>query len=97
MLHLVLRAPELRGLIWQLKREPSEREFDAFMKHNVLNGSGKMTLEDYLGWLHGDGWCADGVPARALAQPHLLTLFLVCRIRERSIESVRTRGSTQTL
>ena len=56
MLHLVpsVYLSLRRVLIWQLNRELSEREFDAFMRHNDLNGDGKMTLEDYLRWLNGD-------------------------------------------
>ena len=70
----------------QLKRDPLDAEFEAFMKQIDVNEDGKVTLEEYVKWLHGDNWHVDGVPVRTLVQPHLLTFILGFRVGRNSTE-----------
>ena len=82
----------------QLKRDPSDAEFAAFMKQIDVNEDGKVTLEEYVKWLHGDDWLVDGVPVCTLVQPHLLTFILGCRVghssTERCAKNAHIHGST---
>merc|ERR1712166_606851 len=60
-----LSPDELKAVLSkQLKRDPSDAEFAAFMKQIDVNEDGKVTLEEYVKWLHGDNWHVDGVPGR---------------------------------
>ena len=64
---------------WQLKRTASDQEVEAFMKQIDLDDNGKVTLEEYIRWVHGDDWNVDGVPVRSLIQPSLVVNILGCQ------------------
>merc|ERR1712195_379314 len=77
-----LSPDELKAvLIKQLKRDPSDAEFAAFMKQIDVNEDGKVTLEEYVKWLHGDNWHVDAGPGTAQPNgvPQMLTFMAQIR------------------
>lgn len=75
-----LSGDELKAVLSkQLKRTASDQEVEAFMKQIDLDDNDKVTLEEYIRWVHGDDWNVDGVPVRSLIQPSLVVNNLGCQ------------------